>query len=57
MNEGHTKERLKELQSLPLERKVGFKKGEIAMLLKGYGNAIVPELAAEFIIAFMEEIK
>jgi len=28
-----------------------------SMLLKGYGNAIVPELAAEFITAFMEEIK
>lgn len=25
-----------------------------AMLLKGYGNAIVPELAAEFVMAFME---
>lgn len=32
------------------------KKGR-SPLLKGYGNAIVPELAAEFITAFMEEIK
>lgn len=29
----------------------------MAMLLKGYGNAIVPELAAEFIKAFLKEIK
>lgn len=28
-----------------------------AMLLKGYGNAIVPQLAAEFIRAFMETAK
>jgi len=27
-----------------------------AMLLKGYGNAIVPELAAEFIKAFLIEL-
>lgn len=33
------------------------KKEGRAMMLKGYGNAIVPELAAEFIIAFTEEIK
>jgi hypothetical protein len=35
------------------------KKGEIqgrVMLLKGYGNAIVPELAAVFIQAVMESI-
>lgn len=36
----------------PLCKKDAFKKGEIAMLLKGFGNAIVPEVAAEFIKAF-----
>jgi DNA (cytosine-5)-methyltransferase 1 len=46
-----------------LEAERGFtickKEEEIGrtMLLKGYGNAIVPQVAAEFIMAFEEEVK
>lgn len=28
-----------------------------AMLLKGYGNAVVPQVAAEFVMAFEEVLK
>jgi DNA (cytosine-5)-methyltransferase 1 len=33
----------------PDERRMG--------LLRGYGNAIVPPLAAEFVMAFMESLR
>lgn len=41
---------ISEVGGFPLTTK---KEGR-AMLLKGYGNAIVPEVASEFIGAFME---
>lgn len=40
----------------PLCQKEDFGKGEISMLLKGIGNAIVPEVAAEFLKAWGNEI-
>jgi 3'-phosphoadenosine 5'-phosphosulfate sulfotransferase (PAPS reductase)/FAD synthetase len=40
MNEGHTKGRLKELQSLPLERKVGFTAARIAEWYSRYEGQV-----------------
>ena len=40
----------------PLCQKEDFGRGEISMLLKGIGNAIVPEVAAEFLKAWGNEI-
>jgi len=39
-------------RAFPLCQSSSFKKGEIATLLKGYGNAIVPQVAAKFIKSF-----
>jgi hypothetical protein len=36
----------------PLCQTASFEKGQIAVLLRGYGNAINPYTAAEFIKAF-----
>jgi DNA (cytosine-5)-methyltransferase 1 len=44
---------ISEVDGFPLTKQ---KEGR-PMLLKGYGNAIVPQVAAEFIKAFMEEYK
>lgn len=46
---------LSTVEGFPLCQKDEFKKGEANMLLKGYGNAIVPEVAAEFLKAWMKE--
>ena len=43
-------------RAFPLCQSSSFKKGQIAMLLKGYGNAIVPHDAAVFMKSFMEII-
>ena len=40
MSEGHTKERLKELQALPLERKIGFTVARIVEWHKHYGGNV-----------------
>jgi DNA (cytosine-5)-methyltransferase 1 len=44
-------------RAFPLCQAASFPKGQIAMLLKGYGNAIVPELGAIFIKSFMDTIE
>jgi DNA (cytosine-5)-methyltransferase 1 len=41
------------LDCFPLAEKAAFQKSRVG-LLKGYGNAIVPQVAAEFIRAFMD---
>lgn len=43
-------------RAFPLCQGSSFEKGQIAMLLKGYGNAIVPQDAALFIKSFMDTI-
>jgi 3'-phosphoadenosine 5'-phosphosulfate sulfotransferase (PAPS reductase)/FAD synthetase len=40
MSEGHTKERLKELQALPLERKIGFTAARIAEWYQHYNGKV-----------------
>lgn len=40
MSEGHTKERLKELQALPLERKVGFTAARITEAYNRWGGNV-----------------
>lgn len=40
MSEGHTRERLKELQALPLERKVGFTAARIAEWYDHYNGKV-----------------
>lgn len=39
-------------RGFPLCKTASFEKGQIAVLLKGYGNSIVPQVAAQFIKAF-----
>lgn len=47
---------LSTVEGFPLCQKEDFGKGERSMLLKGIGNAIVPEVAAEFLKAWGNEI-